>query len=323
MTTKSATKSSIAHFATDVREHRKQLSLAGPNQGPLRSCLDRRGLLAQQDADLAISLGEVIPFIFYELAGIKEADNSDITEAWYQLYHATILIDDISDGDCELNVRTFLEAIAMTQEATARFLGTCSDGSVRALVQNEMQAAIRGQKADIALQGIASQDRKYADFQKNRLVRALAILVGSRSGNGSDLVNMADRMIPIFQMLDDLGDLHEDHQRKNWTGLLVQLLSPSQLSSLPGGEKYLVWEILRNKNLSPLLAKMGTEMNDLKELLDSSQRTKSFLREMQCSLDTASSQMATLESLVATNAIGIDAAKRRFDRIAVVVAQSS
>lgn len=323
MTSSSALKPSIAHFANDVRAHRERVAIYEPFEEPLRSCMARRGLLTKQDDQFDFSLGEILPIVFYELAGLRRQENLDITEAWYRLYHATILIDDISDGDCELNVRTFLEAIALTQEATARFLGICRDSRTTYLVQDELRAAIRGQEADVALQGIASPDRRFADFEKNRLVRALAIVVGSRSENRGDLVAIADRMIPVFQMLDDLGDLYEDHRRKNWTGLLVRLLSPAQLTSLPGGEKHLVWEILKSRKLSSLLTDLHLELINLGNIVMYSKRTVAFFSELANSLSFASAEIRNLELLVEVESIDPDLAKEKFDKIAVIVAQSS
>lgn len=310
-------------FSREIGRNRRAFLQRAEKDDPQLHMIMRDTLAAKYRAGLPPSLGEILPIILSEVAEIDPARSSSISTSWYYLYCATTLIDDISDEDADLTVTTFLQAVALTHRATVKMLTACPDSRVRAQVSDMLNAALIGQTADVALHSTVTPQRLAADTEKNRLTQALAYLVASYSRSESGLADTVERLIPLFQSLDDLSDLQSDYGCRNWTGLILQILKPDQLASLPGGEKHLVWAILHNGNLSTILGKMGDELEAHLPAFRKSLRAHLLFSKLRADLEAARREIGTLEDEVAKRMIDLDGATVRFDRTIRTVSMSS
>jgi hypothetical protein len=142
-----ATNFSTEIFGPRVERNRNRFRKA--LQSERKSVRNRASLIFEnpRKTDGRYSIGELVPVILGDISRVSAKNDGDLIEAWYYVYAATIMIDDLADGDLRFDATTLLDTIALVHKATAKILLACKNADTKQKVLVVETLAHLGEKS--------------------------------------------------------------------------------------------------------------------------------------------------------------------------------
>jgi hypothetical protein len=163
--------------------------------------------------------GDVIPFVFYDIAQVSPDARRKISVGWLALCLCIFSIDETIDT--ETNPPDPLIVPALLIFAMSNLVGTTGQSSEIQKIYLNLLSALDAAKTEC---GLKLQDKTQDELLsvarlKNAAYTSLAYacLIESRSADRLTLTKVADHLGVPFQLLDDLLDIEEDLEQNHVT----------------------------------------------------------------------------------------------------------